>query len=1508
MNYKVTLFNSRFYKEIKLDGVFQKGLLIGTSKECQIRFFREQFFTDFMIRIQPNEGQWVMICEDSVYLKKNNAFKTHMEMLEPQDVVSVCYDVYDTELFQIEFAIDFQESSNDYNRAIDLSGCDTLQIGGVEHNTIYIADESLKDEYIVLQKKEDGFCINQIQMKYQIAINGCRARENEIAIKNQDFFTVHGYSFYMKDNTIYTAESTPLRTSLPVKCIRQETNHLKYPCFVRSARQRFEIPEERIEILPPKKKPDEPQRNLISTMVPLLVSMGMMVSMRMMMGTNKRFAIMCACMSLVSIVMAVINYRNEGIQYRKNLVKRENDYNRYIAEQEEKIQKLREKEELIAKQKYPSLEEHIAYVENFDARLFEKQKSHDDFMTLCIGEGTVPSKNQLGYKAQEYREVEDELSDYPEKLHDKYQYIEHMPVLIDLTEKNAIGFIGDRNHLYQMAKNLILLYATEHYYQEMKVFLLMQETDAQHFYWARWIKNMTVGGIRNFAYNDDSNKVVLEYLYSELCNREKLKQNEIKCLPVFSVLVYRSEVIGKHPVSQYINKAADLGFCFLFFEEYAEKLNQYCEKRIFLQDNQFKGYVQDIKNGELVQHFTYAHIPGVRAAQAAIKLGCVYADEVSLEASLTKNITLFQLLGIMNPYDLEIENRWANSKIYDSMAAPLGVKSGGEKVYLDIHEKYHGPHGLVAGTTGSGKSEIMQSYVLSMATLFHPYEVGFIIIDFKGGGMANQFRDLPHLNGAITNIDDGEIQRSLSSIKAELKKRQRLFAEFDVNHIDEYIKLFKSSEAKEPLPHLILIVDEFAELKSEQPDFMKELISTARIGRSLGVHLILATQKPAGVVNDQIWSNSKFKLCLKVQNKSDSNEVLKSPLAAEIREPGRAYLQVGNNEIFQLFQSAYSGAPIPNSTMEAQKAFRICKVNQYGGREIIFEQKKETSENAISQLDALVDYVKEYCEKKQIKRLPDICLPPLLENIPYQIQDYITASADICVPLGIYDAPEIQYQGVFDVDLSQGNIFIIGSSQMGKTNMLQTMIRGIATRYTSDEVHMYILDFASMILKNFEGLKHIGNVMVSTEEDKLKAFFKMMEQELNTRKEIFSKLGLSSFSSYREAGKTELPQIVIMIDNISVFRELYYSLEDKLLKLVREGSAVGISIVVTTMQSSGLGYKYLSNFGKRFALYCNDSGEYGTVIERCRMTMKQIPGRCFFSMDKMIYAGQIYQAFPAEKEIEKVEEIRAFIKEMNTQDKGNGAKRIPVMPEVVTPELILTMLRNDLKPYKVPIGINYDNLDVDVLDIRSFTLLGIGGSEQLGRVRYVSYMLQCLLSQKEAGPVQIYLVDSAKREFQKYAEQVTTYETDIQKVPDILHEINDILTHRSKLIESNEISKLTKEPLICLLINAPEAYELIGEDKDLMEMTHNMLTRYAKLKFSMVLTDVPNVNLLLQASPLLKLFNTARNLILFEQIEQQKLVVLRAEDNKKYKDKPLIAGDAYFKCGDYFGKYKTPTA
>ncbi|MEG2052324.1 MAG: FtsK/SpoIIIE domain-containing protein, partial [Oscillospiraceae bacterium] len=363
-----------------------------------------------------------------------------------------------------------------------------------------------------------------------------------------------------------------------------------------------------------------------------------------------------------------------------------------------------------------------------------------------------------------------------------------------------------------------------------------------------------------------------------------------------------------------------------------------------------------------------------------------------------------------------------------------------------------------------GKSKILQTYILAMSTLFHPYEVSFVIIDFKGGGMVNQFKQLPHLLGAITNIDGKEINRSLKSIKAELQKRQRLFAEADVNHIDKYIRKYKAGEVNEPLPHLIIIVDEFAELKAEQPEFMKELISAARIGRSLGVHLILATQKPSGQVNEQIWSNSRFKLCLKVQSQEDSNEVIKSPLAAEIKEPGRAYLQVGNNEIFELFQSAYSGASEKADDSNV-KEFKIFSLTDSGKRIPVYVQKKQKSgEGSVTQLDAIVKYVSDYCDNIHLPKLPDICLPALGEVINFPDNSLLLPKSNsIQVELGVYDDPDNQYQGVYHVDLTNENLMIIGSSQSGKTNILQNIIRSISTKYTPDEVNIYIIDFASMV-------------------------------------------------------------------------------------------------------------------------------------------------------------------------------------------------------------------------------------------------------------------------------------------------------------------------------------------------------------------------------------------------------------------------------------------------------------
>ena len=214
--------------------------------------------------------------------------------------------------------------------------------------------------------------------------------------------------------------------------------------------------------------------------------------------------------------------------------------------------------------------------------------------------------------------------------------------------------------------------------------------------------------------------------------------------------------------------------------------------------------------------------------------------------------------------------RWRENNPTKTLQTPVGVNSEGELFNLDLHEKYHGPHGLVAGMTGSGKSEFIITYILSMAVNYHPDEVSFILIDYKGGGLAGAFENadrcikLPHLAGTITNLDGASIKRSLISIQSELRRRQSIFNDAlritneGTMDIYKYQQLYRDKVVTEPLPHLFIISDEFAELKTQQPDFMDQLISAARIGRSLGIHLILATQKPSGVVDDQIWSNSKL--------------------------------------------------------------------------------------------------------------------------------------------------------------------------------------------------------------------------------------------------------------------------------------------------------------------------------------------------------------------------------------------------------------------------------------------------------------------------------------------------------------------------------------------------------------------------------------------------------------------------------------------------------------------------
>lgn len=1509
MNYRIMISGSKIYKEISMKNLEDSALTLGTDKKCKLRFQRKNFFEDFLVAFSYIKEQWVMEALSNVYFVKNEMTKEHVCTIKPGDKIGIYYEKTNHAFLYIDVYADFGRTLCEFDAAMRVETLKSFTIGGDAGCTIQIQDKLAETEYIQANKVNDGFIVKINKSKYGILKNGSLIKEQEAFIKDYDFLSVVGYMFYFQNGILYTSSQYPISGKLQIQKSTNEKNHFKYPRFIRNARRIFLFPKEEIEILPPKSEEKPQKRNLIKMFLPMVVTFLLMIIFRGVLGGGGYFVFYFAGTMVLSSAMSIWGYVDSRKEEREKASRREKTYHQYILGQQKKIEKIRNKEYKIATIMNMSVEEGVRFVEEFHQRLFEKSIEDEDFLTVYLGKGTTESECQIKYKQQEYVETDDLLMTYPEKIHEKYRYMIGMPITISLKQVDAVGIVGTRTKLYQMAKNMMISVVTSHFYQDVNVFLAINEQDIPYFQWVRWLPHVynEQNGIRNIMYNEESTKLELEYLYAELSRRNNLEGKQIEECSHVVVFVYRMDMIQNHPVLKYIEGAGKKNFSFVFFEEHPEMLPKSCGEEIILQENSNSGILRNVKNAELMQTFEYPHIPKEQVEKMALRLAGVYVDEVSLESALTKNITLFELLHIMTPYDLDLQKRWEDSRVYESMEAPLGVKSGGEIVSLNIHEKFHGPHGLVAGTTGSGKSEIMQSYILSLSTLFHPYEVGFLLIDFKGGGMANQFKDLPHLIGAITNIDGKEINRSLLSIRAELQKRQELFSEYGVNHIDDYIKLYKNHTAKEPLPHLILIVDEFAELKSEQPEFMKELISTARIGRSLGIHLILATQKPAGVVNEQIWSNSRFKLCLKVQDKADSNEVLKSPLAAEIREPGRAYLQVGNNEVFQLFQSAYSGAPFGNNGIDMQRKFCISKVHLSGKREIIYKQEPQIKESNETQLDALVNYIKEYCMQHNIERLPNICLPPLPSVIDYKEIKYTKEHSDICIPFALLDNPSKQIQMVTDINITQNHVFIVGAGQMGKTNVLQTVVRGIAENYDSEEVNIYILDFASHIMKNFEELKHVGGVIVPGNDEKVKSFFKMITQMIADRKDILSNLGLSSYSAYREAGYREFPQVVILLDNLIAFRSVYNNFDEELQNISREGIAVGISLVVTATQSGGMGFRLISNFSKRIALYCNDSSDYTNLFERCKMKIESIPGRCIVEINREQFECQSYLAYTAEKEIEKIHQIRSFILKINSDNLGRKAQTIPEIPDVVTDEYFQEQSAfTKGNKYNIPLGINYENTEPIWMPLLETNLLAISGRPQMGRTNYVCYLINKLEINHVNDPVEIYILDDYERKLSKFKENETVlyYGNSSRDVEIVTDRIKEKVKKRQQNVEADSAEQRIVIPLIVIILNDKTAIDTISKNKDMLKIYQEVINGYSKLKMCVLLTNIENSMIGFQAPELLKMAKNNHHMLLFHNIGEQKLIDVTMGFAREYK-KEIVSGEAFYQKGSKTVKVKT---
>lgn len=1485
--YKIVISNRNIYKEVELP-VDAKNYRIGTSIECDYRLHKELFFEDVRLDFTNDNGIWQILCSDNLYLSFGDSRRLITTTLKHGDLGLIKYQESNNDAFSIEFTVDFDNKKRNFERKIEVNGIDRISIGSGTENNIVIHSEYIKEDKIELIKVKNHFELQIKNVTYDIYHNGNKALNGEI-ISEGDFFSVSDVMFYFKDNCIWTeADSNSAMNRLTYKDNKLES---KYPLFVRNTRLKSNIDEESIKILDPASIPTKPQLNIVTSLMPTLMMFALVVVLRGFMSTSGgTYIIFSICSMGLGVVTTILNIVNSQNKYKKDCKKRIDTYEVYIEKKKNEIETERNKELESLKNTYYSTAEDLEHILEYNACLFDRLPEDKDFLDVYLGVGRRKASKKIDYKEQEKLEIGDQLTKIPEELADKYEYIENAPMTISLKEANAIGIIGQQQTLYDMFLCFVIDIISRQYQGDVKLYAFLDDT-VEGYEWIRLLPHFQQENFsRNIICDNQSRNYIFESLYKELAMRSEIK--EVAGYNV--VLIMNERGIKNHPISRFIEDASNLNTVFIFFEKDEKLLPLHCSKIIKVNADG-TGETYSSENKTEIDEFRYEKVSKEQLYKVYQMLAPSFCDEISLEGTMRKNITLYELLKVYSAQDINLQEQWSHSKIYETMAVPIGVNAKDEIVYLNLHEKFHGPHGLVAGTTGSGKSEILQAFILSAATIFHPYEIGFVIIDFKGGGMVNQFKDLPHLIGAITNIDGNEIQRSLKSIKAELVKRQSYFAQAGVNHIDKYIKLFKEGKVSEALPHLVIIVDEFAELKAEQPDFMKELISAARIGRSLGVHLILATQKPSGVVDAQIWSNSKFKLCLKVQSKEDSNEVLKTPLAAEIKEPGRAYLQVGNNEIFELFQSAYSGAPSVADLDGNEREFSINQVNFAGARNVIYKRTKQNrpDESNNSQLEAIVEYISTYCKKSNLKRLPNICMPPLPKVLNYQEQ-VEQAMEMIRISVGLYDDPEHQLQNPYMMNITSNNYMIIGSAQTGKTNILQTIIRGLAEKYSSDEVNMYIIDFGSMILRNFADLKHVGGVVCSYEDEKLKSLFRLLNQEISARKLALAEIGVSSFAAYKEAGMKELPQIVIFIDNLTALKELYLQENDILLPLCRDGIAVGISFIIANAQTAGIGYRYLSNFEGRIATFCNETSEYSMLFEGCRLKLPNVAGRSLIQIEKNVYECQAYISFEGEKEYERVQEIKKFIT-LNKEKwkQAQGAKPIPEIPDVLSYEYFEMNYPSYLEKNKITLGLNFESVMPVVQAINEHKFLAIAGKKDSYKDKFANRMIQKIIEKEEN--VDLYILDDLQGKWSEYElhEDTVFYAQTCDVVESAISEMGQRLVTRYENVMNRTIRDLEKEPLLVLIIENNDVIDEISKNKNLMPIMKDILEKYYEMRVFVLFSNIENAAISFNASELLKLIKNTKNYLVFDDVSNIKLTDISVSYVRKHA-KQIEKNDAFY--------------
>jgi ESX secretion system protein EccC len=1019
------------------------------------------------------------------------------------------------------------------------------------------------------------------------------------------------------------------------------------------------LPHEEIVIAAPPHVQPDPRTPLswLQYLVPVLGSLGSVIFYIVTPFGGRGPVLLVGVFAMITLSIlsgALMRGQQRKVSQRKKAGDREK-YVRYLAQQSIRLDGIAQRQRAADSRLYPALPE-LERVARERAHVWERRPDDADWLDVRIGVSATPlcAPLRLALDANPLADHDPELVPRAQSVIAKYEQISDAPVVVPLKATGALAITGDPTATRALLRAMLCSLATFHAPDDLRMLAYFPPRARAEWQWLKWLPHTRrLHQPKKGAHPDEPEPLCLlaetpadfqdlldDQILPELERQRRIGESaragstpppQQRFLIVLDGYSPESALARLPALDQLFRDGDDHGVTIIALVDDPRRAPSVLQARIEISKIGLLSYEETRLGGRRIEavHPDAADVPACERIARA--LAPLIVGEKGLQRDLSEDVALLSLLGLAFPDDVEPHQTWQPRARADLLRVPIGVRGDGMPLCLDLKEAADGGlgvHGLIIGATGSGKSELLRTIVTSLAVTHDPQTLNFIFADFKGGAAFADLAGLPHAAGMISNLQDdlSLVDRMRAALFGEQERRQRMLREAgNLDNIKQYHAKRQSSRSLEPMPYLLIVIDEFAELLTSRPDFLELFVAIGRVGRSLGLHLLLATQRLGEGRIQGLEGHLRYRICLRTFTAQESAQVIGTPDAFHLPSyPGVGYFKV-DTDIYDLFKTALISTPYippearsgpslrlraftPTGRLVALPAPGDMQAHDGASRALLHDSLRTDMDVVIERLAA--------AGARSGAAVHQVWLPPLsatltldaalapgvagMPGLPAPIAAGQWQSSrrfgPLRVPVGLLDKPAEQRQEPLLLDFSGtgGHLALVGAPQTGKSTFLRTLIASFLLTHTPRDVQLYCVDFGGGLLRAFEGAPHVGVVAGKSERDKVRRTISQMRTIMQEREYLFRERRIDSMATYRarrQAGElddTPFGDVFLIVDDLAQLMSEFEGIDADLAELIAGGLTYGVHVVLTANRWADVRPKLRDNIGARLELRLND--------------------------------------------------------------------------------------------------------------------------------------------------------------------------------------------------------------------------------------------------------------------------------------------------------------------------------